>query len=332
MRRQNRKRMTAEVVLEVDLEYLPAVSSCDEAIQPIQIPDVVSDRHARLLLERDQGVDLKPELVTFAELASRWLESKGDLATVTVSTYKTLLSVHLLPALGRRKVRDIKPLHVEAVKAAVVNKGRTRKSALNVFRLLDGILSQAVRWQLLVRNPCDAVEAPRPKRFVPHIPTDSELAAILTAADETQYGLITRLAVLTGARQGELLALCWNHVNWDQMLLTVPGTKTKGSARVIDFGDEVFSLLRHHRTTEREKALMLGPGANSGQDAAPIFTNQVGNRMDAGGLKRTWKRILKTANVTSVRFHDMRHVSATYMLSGGMALPAVSQRLATIDH
>jgi integrase len=283
---------------------------------------------ARLVLERDQGVDLRPEVVTFVELANRWLESKsGDLAPVTFSTYRTLLSVHLLPVLGRMKVRDVRPLHVESVKAAVVNQGRTRKSALNVFRLLDAILSQAVRWQLLLRNPCDAVEAPRPKRFVPHLPTHEELTAILAAADETQYGVITRLAVLTGARQGELLALRWTHVNREETLLTIPGTKTKGSARVIDFGGEVFSLLRRHRAAEREKALKLGPGAICGQDHAPIFTNQVGNPMDAGGLKRTWKRILNQAGVEHVRFHDLRHISATYMLSGGLALPAISQRL-----
>jgi integrase len=283
---------------------------------------------ARLYLERDQGVDLRPEVITVAELAKRWLDSKlGDLAESTACTYDTLVTVHITPVLGRMKVRDVKPLHIEAVKTAVTKTGRSQKSALNVFRLLDAILAQAVRWQLIARNPCDAVRAPRPRRFVPHTPTPGDLERLLLAADETPYGSVVRLALLTGARQGELLALCWLHVDWDQMRLTVPGTKTRGSARVVDLGEVAIALLRRHRVAEREKALKLGPGATCGQDRSTIFTNLVGKPMDAGGLKRAWKQIVKRAGVEHVRFHDLRHVSATYLLNAGVPIQVVSQRL-----
>lgn len=49
--------------------------------------------------------------------------------------------------------------------------------------------------------------------------------------------------------------------------------------------------------------------------------------MDAGGLKRTWRRIIRDANVGHVRFHDLRHCSATYMIQAGVPIPVVSQRL-----
>jgi integrase len=207
------------------------------------------------------------------------------------------------------------------------SRGGSRKSALNVFRLLDPILKQAVRWQLVIRNPCDAVDAPRPQRFVPHTPTREELSRLIEVADATPYGLVVRLALLTGARQGELLRLCWSHVDWSAGRLSIPGTKTRGSFRTLDLAEETNSMLHRHRTAEREKALKLGPGATCGQDDATIFTNLIGKPMDAGGLRRTWKRIVKTANVGHVRFHDLRHASATYMLSNGMPLQVVSQRL-----
>ena len=282
---------------------------------------------ARLIAERDQGVNLKPGQVTFADLVKRWLDTKSDLATSTATTYETLLRVHVVPVLGKLKLRDIRPLHVEAVKAAVLKAGRSQKSALNVFRLTDAILKQAVRWQLISRNPCDSVDAPRAKRFTPRTPTPDELERLLQVADQTTYGPVARLGALTGARQAELLTLRWRHVNWEQQRLTVPGTKTQASARVVDLGEMAMDMLHLHRQAEREKKLKLGPGVTCGADDATIFTNAVGKPMDAGGLKRSWKRIIRDANVGHVRFHDLRHASATYMLQAGVPVQMVSQRL-----
>jgi integrase len=224
-------------------------------------------------------------------------------------------------------LKDIKPLHIEAVKTAVTRSGCSQKSALNVFRLIDAVLTQAIKWQLLSRNPCDAVNAPRPKRFTPVTPTPAQLEQLLRVADQTPYGPVARLAALTGARQGELLDLRWHHVDWQQRRLTVPGTKTQASARVVDIGDLAIDLLRAHRGQEREKRLLLGPGTDCGSDEATIFTNKAGNPIDAGGLKRTWKRIIRDANVGHVRFHDLRHAGATYMLQAGVPVQMVSQRL-----
>jgi integrase len=283
---------------------------------------------ARLTVERDQGVDLKPETVTFAALAERWLATKvPDLSDSTAATYETLLRVHIVPVLGGLKLRDLKPLHMEAVKTAVLKAGDGSKSALNVFRLLTAVLDQAIKWQLIQRNPCEAVQAPRAKQFIPHIPNMAQLETLLRVADGTPYGPVARMAALTGARQGELLRLRWRDVDWQEARLGVPGTKTRASARTIDLGPMAVELLRSQRSAEREKKLLLGPEANCAGDDATIFTNLVGKPMDAGGLKRSWKRIVRDAHVGHVRFHDLRHCMATYLLQAGVPVQIVSQRL-----
>jgi integrase len=283
---------------------------------------------ARLIAERDQGVDLRPQQATFTELAQRWRESKfPDLSASTAATYETLLSVHALPTLGTLRLRDLRPLHIEAVKQAVLKAGCSQKSALNVYRLVSAVLKQAVRWQLLARNPADAVSPPRPRRFVAQAPTPEALGRLLTVADQTPYGPVARLAALTGARQGELLALRWRDIDWTARHLTVRGTKTESSLRQVDLGEMALALLQEHRRHELEKRLMLGPGADCGSDSATILTNLVGKQMDAGGLKRTWKRVIRDANVGHVRFHDLRHASATYLLQAGVPVQMVSQRL-----
>ncbi len=282
---------------------------------------------ARMIADRDRGVDLKPERLTVAELARRWLDSRRpDLAPSTAVSYEALVRLHVLPVIGRVRLRDLKPLHIEGVKDGVSKRGRSQKVALNTFRIVSAMLKQAVRWQLLSLNPCEAIQPPRPRRFVPHTPTPEELERLFTVADGTPYGVVVRLAALTGARQGELLRLRWRHVDWDELRVTVPGTKTAGSARVVDIGPDTMDLLSKQRTAEKEKRLALGPGAQCGRDEETIFTNVVGKPVDAGGLKRTWRRIVRDAGV-GVRFHDLRHASATYLLQAGIPVQVVAERL-----
>jgi len=281
----------------------------------------------RVIAERDRGIDINPERLTVNELVQRWLASRSGLADSTAVSYAGLLRLHVQPAIGTAKLSSLKPLHIEAVKAGVIKAGGSTKLGLNVFRVLNAMLAQAVRWQLLSINPCTAVDAPRPRRFVPHTPSPDELGRLFTVADKTQYGALVRLAALTGARQGELLRLRWRDIDWIERRLAVDGTKTAASVRAIDLGPEAMALLSRHRNAEREKRLRLGPGTTCGADDAPIFTSAIGGPIDASGLKRTWRRIVRDAGVGHVRFHDLRHASATYLLGAGVPVTVVAQRL-----
>jgi len=283
---------------------------------------------ARMIADHDRGVDLRPERLTVAELAARWLDGrKPDLAASTAVGYEVLLRKHVLPVIGGVRLRDLKPLQIEAVKARVRAGGGSQKLALNVFRVVNALLKQGVRWQLLALNPCGAVDAPRPRPFKPHVPTPAELDRLFVAAEATQYGPLVRLAALSGARQGELLRLRWRDIDWENHRMSIMGTKTAASVRVVDLGPEALALLSKRRISEREKRLRLGAGAACGGDDAAIFTNLVGRPVDAGGLKRTWRRIVRDADVGQVRFHDLRHASATYLLKAGVPVTIVSQRL-----
>ena len=153
------------------------------------------------------------------------------------------------------------------------------------------------------------------------------VSALLQVADRTPYGVVGRLAALTAARQGEVLRFKWRDIDWEARTLVVRGTKTKGSLRRIDLSEEAIQLLREHHRSELEKLLKLGPGATCGDGEATVFTNIVGKPMDAGGLKRTWKRIIRDAKVGHVRFRDLRHAAATYLLASGAPIPAVSALL-----
>ncbi len=324
LRQRSPGSWTATVFLGKDAKGKPR-----QAVKTIRGTKQEAQRElARLTADRDRGIDINPEQITMAALSDRWLESKRDnVARSTATGYEALLRVHVLPIIGGRRLRDLKPLHIEEIKSTVTRSGGSQKLALNVYRVVNAMLKQAVRWQLVSVNPCTAVDAPRPRRFIAHVPNPTELARLFATADSTPYGPLVRIAALTGARQGELLGLRWRDVDWEERRLTVRGTKTTASARVVDLGANVMTLLSKCRSAEREKRLQLGPGAMCGSDDAPIFTNLVGRRVDAGGLKRTWRRIVRDAAVGHVRFHDLRHASATYLLKAGVPVMVVSERL-----
>ena len=145
----------------------------------------------------------------------------------------------------------------------------------------------------------------------PFVHAGVQVGALLYSADATPYGPLVRLAAITGARQGELLRARWGDIDWQTTTLSIRGTKTEGSFRRIDLGDLGIALLKEHHASELEKRLKLGPGVTCGNPDATVFTNVVGRPMDAVGLKRTWKRIIKNAGVGHFRFHDLRHAVAT---------------------
>jgi integrase len=287
----------------------------------------------RLLAERDGGgfaVDGKATLKTFL---TGWLESRiasGELAESTAEVYTLIVNRRIIPVLGNVRLRDLTPAHVERLKVEEADAGRSTKSALNTFRLLDQAIRGAVHLGLISVNPCVRVRAPRPRRYTATIPTTAQLSEILDAADAEggSIGPLCRLAAWTGARQGELINLRWTNVDSERRRLTLPGTKTRASARVIDIGPDACELLRSHRQAQKERGLLLGAPALFGGDGAYVFTSQVGSRLERHNLQRTWSRILKTAKVTEhVRFHDLRHAAASLMIGAGLPIVAVSAML-----
>ncbi len=137
---------------------------------------------ARLVVERDRGVDINPERLTVAELSQRWLKATMPaLAASTAVSYDGLLRNHILPVIGTTRLYALKPLHIEAVKAGVTKGGRSAKLALNTYRELMALLAQAVKWQLISINPCASVNAPRPKRFEAFVPNEDELQRLFEA-------------------------------------------------------------------------------------------------------------------------------------------------------
>jgi len=188
------------------------------------------------------------------------------------------------------------------------------------------------------RNVAELVTPPRAPRYEMQVLDVKQSRALLRAADGDRLEALYVLALTTGMRQGELLALRWRDVDFQSAALSVRGSlsrssagltvvepKTAGSRRHIPLGTIAVDALRRHRVSQAAERLLRGPGW---MDNDLVFANEVGKPIEASNLRRrSFEPLLKKAGVPRIRFHDLRHSAATLLLSQGSHPKVVSERL-----
>jgi len=209
----------------------------------------------------------------------------------------------------------------------------------------SAMLARAVELDLLVKNPCSAAKLPRiPRRDLP-ILTGPEMRVLLKAAAGDRLEALLVVALTTGIRQGETLALQWDRVDLDEGVLSitktlkaVPGDgftlvepKTSSAVRKVVLAPMAVDALRRHRIRQSEEALALGKAWDN--QYRLVFSNEVGGFISQSNLvSRHFKKWLATAGLPrTVRWHDLRHTAASILLSKGVPVPTVSQMLGHAD-
>jgi integrase len=200
-----------------------------------------------------------------------------SLSPTTLHEYERLLDKRLLPRFGTTKVRSIRAADIDAFYAELQRRGRTDGGALgtqsirHIHALLRRLMNQAVRWGWIATSPVTRSSPPRVHRNELTIPQPTDVGRIIAKADETDNELacLLRLAVITGARRGELCALRWTDVDFKagtigisrsmvgerNSELTEKGTKTHASRRNSLDGATLKSLeSQRHRSEERAHA------------------------------------------------------------------------------
>lgn len=195
-----------------------------------------------------------------------------------------------------------------------------------------------MKWQLLGRNPADAVESPRPLRHeIAAVPPD-DLRRLLDAGDQTNFGPLVTVALLTGLRAGELLGLRWQDVDFDNGVLRVQQTcqwlsgegfifrqpKSHRSTRPVALTPGTVEILRRVRVKQLEERLAAGTAY---EDQGLVFTDALGRPIHPSTLRQTWLGIVKAAGMERLRFHDLRHAHASLLMAQGVHPKIVSERL-----
>lgn len=304
---------------------------------------------AEALHQRDTGIDIHPGKITVAEYLRRWLQDYAahNVAPSTLARYTGIVEHHLITTIGSVRLRDLRPAHIQAAYGRFLAaggrrdgsaKGLSPRTVLHHHRLLHEALSYAVQWQLLASNPADAVAPPRPTATEMRALDSEEAERLLDVARETVLYPFVHVALRTGARLGELLALRWSDIDLDAATVQIARTvkrisgqglvfgtpKTHRSRRSVALSADTVAVLRKHRRSQVEHRLSVGPGY---ENQGLVFASPTGQPLDDSNLRRAFQRLVKEAGLAPLRVHDLRHTAATLMLRASVHPKIVSEML-----
>jgi integrase len=267
--------------------------------------------------------------------------------------------VHIAPALGRTPIARLSPQQIQAFDQTLVTE-RKPATVGRIASTLSAALNQAVRWEMLPRNPAKgATPPPIPKR-VPTLWTPEQTQAFLAAEDDPDWRCLWTLLALTGMRRGEALALTWADIDWENHAIRIERTmtrtqhgyvvgeaKTAGSRRVVAVPDALLTLLREAQSRqalqpcpERGGALeqtqqpnlqklLVGRGVKGKQGGQPpfIFIRANGLPLSFSMLDSRFRAVTARAGLPHARQHDLRHLNVTMGLELGIPLKVLSERV-----
>lgn len=299
---------------------------------------------ARLVAESDSGLFVEPAKVSVATFFDRWLDHmRSQITPKSHERYSDLVRKNIVPVLGAIPLRKLTPVHISGCYAGALASGRRNGegglSAATVkymHRVLHHALKQAVIWQLLTRNPADAVKPPRSER--PQMTTYDvpQTATLIDSLRGTRLLVPILLAVMCGLRRGEIVALRWRHIDLatgkisvvESAEQTADGVRYKqpksGRGRSVALPPTVIEELRAHRLKQAEEFLRLG--LRPTEDTF-VYTREDGGPLQPRSLSRGWTLAVARLDLPRIRFHDLRHAHATHLLASGVHPKVASERL-----
>jgi integrase len=223
-----------------------------------------------------KGDYVEPSKMTVSEYLDRWLSdyAKLNVSPKTYERYTDIISRNIKPALGEYHLSKLRPLHIQSLYTGALMQGRkdgrgglTAQTVLHFHRVLRKALQQAVKWQLLARNPTEAVEPPRPQRKEMQVVDEAGTARLLQAVEGARLHMPVLLAVMTGMRRGEILALRWQDTDLEKGQVAVRRSleqtrdglrfkqpKTGKGMRSVALPGIAVQALRRHKCAFRRKA------------------------------------------------------------------------------
>jgi len=289
----------------------------------------VDEKLTRAKADRDKGLLFDADSLKVGRYLERWLADsvRDTVKATTYESYERLMRLHLVPALGRVKLKNLTPTHVRGLYREKLDSGLSPSSVQRVHALLHKALKQAVNDGLVPRNVTEAVKAPKQSRKEIPALTREQARVFLEAAKGDRLETLYVLAIHTGLRQGELLGLKWDDVTLDRGTLQVRRilsaakdgpiftTPKNNQGRSVRLTVQAVQALRDHRKRQVEDRLRR---AGLWQDHGLVFTTLVGTPLNRHNVfSRSFKPLLRRTSLPDIPFHALRHSFATLMLAGG---------------
>jgi integrase len=276
-----------------------------------------------------QGILPADDTVTLGEFLNNYMETVGTqiLRPTTQKMYNSYIRVHIIPKLGRIKLKDLRPDHLQTFYKQKLTEDLSKRTVQIIHGIIRRGLNQAVSWQLIPRNVCSLVHAPRPDKKAAAFYTKEQLNTLLDAVKGHRWDLVYILLVYGGFREGEVLGIHVEDcdmvnraINVRHQVVTVKGgmiigePKTKTSRRVVTLPAVAYNALKAHlEQLQRKQGL--------------IFTTSSGKPISPRNFIRHFKQTIQEAGLPDLTVHGLRHSHASLLLAAGEHPKLVQERL-----
>jgi integrase len=276
---------------------------------------------------------------TLGDFLEGWLEIKNRAVRPSTSiTYGGYIKQHIVPDLGKVRLDELTPRHVDAWIGRKLRASLSPRTVSHLRAILRAALNDAQRRGLVDRNAAALAEAPRVEKRLKAPMTAEEADRILRAVAGTEIEALVAVALQAGLRLGEVLGLAWHDVDFGSRTLRVRQAlsrrrgvsslgppKSADSRRVVVMTRPLAAILAMHQEGEATKRARLCLPNTAGE--ALVFTNRAGDPLDPSWVSHAFHARLDGARLPSRRFHDLRHGCAALLLASGADLKVVSSIL-----
>jgi integrase len=277
---------------------------------------------------------------SLGDLLVRWLEATAsDRSAYTVHEYTRMINRNIKPELGDVKLDRLTAQHVEGFYGKLRGRGLSAASVRRHHALLHAALEQAVRWELLLKNPTDRATQPRSIPSIISTPTDDQVLALIAEAHLRDRALAAAivLASITGARRGELAALRWSDIDLPgqslqitRALTAIKGEWSEGSTktrqtRKLSLDDSLAAYLAKRHADQEAYARLVG--TTLVKDAfilSPVADGSAPYMPDR--LTDNFRNLARRAGVQA-HLHQLRHYNASVAIASGSDVRTVAGRL-----
>jgi integrase len=294
---------------------------------------------AELIAAVGKGDYVESSKVTVAEFVrgriDQW-EASGDISARTAQRYRQLLDNQIGPHLGTRALRKLRPLDIEAWHTSLRDTV-TARTIGHAHRLLGKALKDAAKNDVVTRNVTKEQPAPKVQDAEQIIVRD--IPAVVAKLQDWRFGTVAMVALFTGMRLGEVLALRWNNVDLDRKIIHVrealeqtkqfglrfKAPKSKAGRRDLTLPDILVDALREHRKCQLELRMQLGGGRLS--EDALLFADIDGKPLSPHSVSPAWALYADSIGMPEVTFHALRHTHASQLIDAGVDIVTISKRL-----
>ncbi|MBC1628959.1 site-specific integrase [Listeria welshimeri] len=343
------KRSPSSWRLRVTVDY-------DEAGNPIRKQRTTrtkraEDREKELMAfinELESGDYLDIKSVLFQDFVKEYMINhvEKNLQITSQELYSNIINVHILPSFARKKLGDISTMQVLRFFDDMEKTGKSVYVRRNTLSTLRSIFTQAVKWKVIKHNPCDGVSPPRRPKKIQKVYNEADVSKLFKKlkTERIDWQVLVSIAVMTGAREGEIAGLEWKHIDLNKQTIlfeqtiveekgvgvTVRSGLKGGKDKLVSIPDSLAALLAEYKEV-RENEKSAAQEEWTWSEHFFLFTNVNGKPIRTDSIYQRWIKFLEKNGLERIRFHDIRHTSASLLIAKGVHAKVIQERLGHAD-